>query len=110
MVVYGPPVGQVQELKISQIMVESMFKAAMGDIERFNRKFMILSKEMQVIIILTRFLLLYLGASLSAEARDKGYVQNGGYCTVCKVIWLVCGRELGLVVIDCVIGFGNIQI
>jgi len=41
MVVYGPPVGQVQELKISQIMVESMFKAAMGDIERFNRKFMI---------------------------------------------------------------------
>jgi len=25
-------------------MVESMFKAAMGDIERFNRKFMILSK------------------------------------------------------------------
>lgn len=63
---------------ISQIMVESMFKAAMGDIERFNRKFMILSKEMQVIIILTRFLLLYLGASLSAEARDKGYVQKWG--------------------------------
>ena len=78
MVVYGPPVGQVQELKISQIMVESMFKAAMGDIERFNRKFMILSKEMQVITILTRFLLLYLGASLSAEARDKGYVQKWG--------------------------------
>jgi len=51
-------VGQVQELKISQIMVESMFKAAMGDIERFNRKFMILSKKMQVIGILTLFLLL----------------------------------------------------
>lgn len=43
---------------ISQIMVKSMFKAAMGDIERFNRKFMILSKKMQVILILTRFLLL----------------------------------------------------
>ena len=49
-------VGQVRELKISQIMVEAMFKAAMGDIERFNRKFMILSKVVQV--ILTRFLLL----------------------------------------------------
>jgi len=39
-------------------MVKSTFEAAMGDIERFNRKFMILSKETQVIGILTLFLLL----------------------------------------------------
>lgn len=69
--------GQVQELKISQIMVESMFKAAMGDIERFNRKFMILSK---VQVILTRFLLLYF--------RCKPF-SSGKRQRLCTKIWVI---------------------
>jgi len=54
-------------------MVESMFKAAKGDIERFNRKFMILSK---VGAGHSDTIPATLGASLSAQARDKGYVQK----------------------------------
>ena len=65
-------------------MVESMFKAAKGDIERFNRKFMILSK---VGAGHSDTIPATLSASLSAQAKDKGYVQkNLGYCTVCKVM------------------------
>ena len=67
--------GQVHELKISQIMVESMFKAAKGDIERFNRKFMILSK---VGAGHSDTIPATVGASLSAQAKDNGYVQKFG--------------------------------
>ena len=64
-------------------------------------------------VILTRFLLVTVCASLSAQARDKGYVQK---------IWVIaqfvvsrdghgrCGRELGLIVIDRVMGLLTIQI
>jgi len=83
MVVYGPPVGQVQELKISQIMVESMFKAAMGDIERFNRKFMILSGF--EVAGYSDTIPATLSASLSAQARDKGYVQK--IWVIAQFVW-----------------------
>ena len=76
--------GQVRELKISRIMVEAMFKAAMGDIERFNRKFMILSGF--EVAGYSDTIPATLSASLSAQARDKCMYKNLDYCTLCKVM------------------------